>query len=63
MGTRSTAVKQIRRYRLPHEGGLFAEVLEVIYVDPSDPDVCIITRDVRPPVALEFIKLDLKVGP
>lgn len=37
MGTKSTAVKRCRRYRVQRPGGEVSRVLEIAWVDPGRP--------------------------
>jgi hypothetical protein len=61
MGEKSTAVKRFTQYEIKHEGSLSTRVNETIFVDPAQPDVAVIQRDVFPPVPLTYIMIKLEV--
>lgn len=61
MGEKSKAVKRFSRYDIVHADGARTHVQEVVFVDPSTPDVAVIHRELRPPACAEFINIELEV--
>lgn len=57
MGTKSTAVKRCRRFRIRHFDGRVARVLEVVWVDPSRPGKLLVERLEQVQPTLEFMPL------
>lgn len=61
MGVKSTAVKCVMDFEVDHEDGGTTRVLEVHWVDPSDPTVLLIDKSIWPRVPLEYISLTITV--
>lgn len=59
MAEKSTAVKHVVDYDVPHADGSSTRVREVAFVDPDVPDVLHIHRDVWVQKPIEFINIEI----
>lgn len=59
MGEISKAVRRCEYVHLPNVDGSTTTVLEVVYIDPSEPDVMILDRTIYPTRSLSFIPIDV----
>jgi rRNA maturation protein Rpf1 len=59
MGTKSTAVKRCRRYRIRHFNGRVSRVLEIVWVDPGRPGKLLVERLEQVQPTLEFIPVNV----